>query len=317
MASLIMGAWFYMTAVGNFVAGKIGEATGGHDGEMTKQGLLDIYEHVRLDRDRRRRRRPAALADRQAAGCISTRCRTTRIDARRSGELGRAAGGGHPHASQAEGRSLIARAGTRRSTATAAAALLFGCAISAPRAAAASDRAKAPPALPMPPAIPIPSTYRPYPGVPTAITGATVFDGEGGRIENGTVVLADGRIQAVGGPDTPIPAGRDPDRRPRQMGDARDHRRPLPSRRLSVPRRRGASGRQRGRPGRSVPKSGPSTASGRRIRASAARSPMAGSPRCRSCPARPTCSAAAAVTLQERAGADHAGDEVPGRAATA
>src|SRR5688572_2713851 len=43
MASLIMGAWFYMTAVGNFLAGKIGEATGGHDGEMTKQGLLDIY----------------------------------------------------------------------------------------------------------------------------------------------------------------------------------------------------------------------------------------------------------------------------------
>ena len=44
LASLIMGAWFYMTAVGNFVAGKIGEATGGHDGEMSKQGLLDIYE---------------------------------------------------------------------------------------------------------------------------------------------------------------------------------------------------------------------------------------------------------------------------------
>jgi POT family proton-dependent oligopeptide transporter len=44
MASLIMGAWFYMTAVGNFVAGKIGEATGGHDGELSKQGLLDIYE---------------------------------------------------------------------------------------------------------------------------------------------------------------------------------------------------------------------------------------------------------------------------------
>ena len=43
MASLIMGAWFYMTAVGNFVAGKIGEATGGHDGEMTKQAFLDIY----------------------------------------------------------------------------------------------------------------------------------------------------------------------------------------------------------------------------------------------------------------------------------
>jgi POT family proton-dependent oligopeptide transporter len=44
LASLIMGAWFYMTAVGNFVAGKIGEATGGESGEMTKQGLLGIYE---------------------------------------------------------------------------------------------------------------------------------------------------------------------------------------------------------------------------------------------------------------------------------
>ena len=44
MASLIMGAWFYMTAVGNFVAGKIGEATGGHGGEMSKEKLLEIYQ---------------------------------------------------------------------------------------------------------------------------------------------------------------------------------------------------------------------------------------------------------------------------------
>lgn len=44
LASLIMGAWFYMTAVGNFVAGKIGEATGGHGGEMSKAKLLEIYE---------------------------------------------------------------------------------------------------------------------------------------------------------------------------------------------------------------------------------------------------------------------------------
>ena len=44
LASLIMGAWFYMTAVGNFVAGKIGEATGGHGGEMSKEALLDIYQ---------------------------------------------------------------------------------------------------------------------------------------------------------------------------------------------------------------------------------------------------------------------------------
>jgi imidazolonepropionase-like amidohydrolase len=54
---------------------------------------------------------------------------------------------------------------------------------------------------------PFPSTYRAYPGVPTAITGATIFDGEGGRIENGTIVLADGVIRAVGGPDTAIPDG--------------------------------------------------------------------------------------------------------------
>jgi len=51
------------------------------------------------------------------------------------------------------------------------------------------------------------STYKPYPGVVTAITGGTVFDGEGGRIENGTVVLADGKVLAVGGPDTAIPEG--------------------------------------------------------------------------------------------------------------
>jgi POT family proton-dependent oligopeptide transporter len=41
-----MGAWFYMTAVGNFVAGKIGEATGGHEGEMTKESTLAIYDKI-------------------------------------------------------------------------------------------------------------------------------------------------------------------------------------------------------------------------------------------------------------------------------
>ena len=46
MASLIMGAWFYMTAVGNFVAGKIGEATGGESGEMTKEAALSIYNTI-------------------------------------------------------------------------------------------------------------------------------------------------------------------------------------------------------------------------------------------------------------------------------
>ena len=54
---------------------------------------------------------------------------------------------------------------------------------------------------------PYPSTYVRYPGVPTVIRHATVFDGEGGRIDNGTVVLADGMIKGVGGPEVPSPAG--------------------------------------------------------------------------------------------------------------
>lgn len=50
------------------------------------------------------------------------------------------------------------------------------------------------------------STYKPFPNVATALTGATVYDGKGGKIENGTVFFSGGKIVAVGGPDTPIPA---------------------------------------------------------------------------------------------------------------
>ena len=46
LASFIMGAWFYMTAVGQFVAGKIGEATGGETGEMSKELTLSIYTQI-------------------------------------------------------------------------------------------------------------------------------------------------------------------------------------------------------------------------------------------------------------------------------
>lgn len=46
LASFIMGAWFYMTAVGNFIAGKIGEATGGEGGGMTQAGTLGIYSKI-------------------------------------------------------------------------------------------------------------------------------------------------------------------------------------------------------------------------------------------------------------------------------
>ena len=48
LASFVMGAWFYMTAVGNFVAGKIGEATGGESGEMSKELVLQIYWKIGL-----------------------------------------------------------------------------------------------------------------------------------------------------------------------------------------------------------------------------------------------------------------------------
>ena len=53
---------------------------------------------------------------------------------------------------------------------------------------------------------PYPSTYRPYPGIPTAIVGATIYDGTGRQIDNGVVFFSGGQITSIGGPDTPIPA---------------------------------------------------------------------------------------------------------------
>ena len=54
---------------------------------------------------------------------------------------------------------------------------------------------------------PYPSTYTRYPGVPTLIRNATVYDGEGGRIDHGSVLFADGKVVAVVGAlaDMPIP----------------------------------------------------------------------------------------------------------------
>src|SRR3546814_6682663 len=43
---------------------------------------------------------------------------------------------------------------------------------------------------------PYPSTYKPYPGQVTAVRNVTIFDGEGGRIDNGTVLLADGKVRS-------------------------------------------------------------------------------------------------------------------------
>jgi imidazolonepropionase-like amidohydrolase len=78
---------------------------------------------------------------------------------------------------------------------------LTGCAALAP-----------PPAKPKPGTVrinenPYPSTYRPYGGVPTLIRNAVVLDGEGGRIDNGSVLLVDGKVSAVGGADLAAPEG--------------------------------------------------------------------------------------------------------------
>lgn len=45
---------------------------------------------------------------------------------------------------------------------------------------------------------PFPSTYRALPGRPVAIVGATALTGTGERIDNATILLRDGKIEAVG-----------------------------------------------------------------------------------------------------------------------
>ena len=49
-----------------------------------------------------------------------------------------------------------------------------------------------------PPLDPYPSTYEPYPGETVLLTGATVLTGTGERIDDGAVLIADGKIAAVG-----------------------------------------------------------------------------------------------------------------------
>jgi len=72
-----------------------------------------------------------------------------------------------------------------------------------PKTASATPEAKPAEKLPAP----YPSTYKAYPGVSTAIRNVTVYDGEGGKIDNGVVFMAAGKIISVGGPETAIPAG--------------------------------------------------------------------------------------------------------------
>jgi imidazolonepropionase-like amidohydrolase len=89
-----------------------------------------------------------------------------------------------------------------------AAHLVAGLALLAASAAGtAATKPAAAPKAPPPAADPYPSTYKPYPGEPTAIVGATVFDGTGAEIASGTVLLRDGRIVAVGDAQLAVPEG--------------------------------------------------------------------------------------------------------------
>jgi imidazolonepropionase-like amidohydrolase len=53
---------------------------------------------------------------------------------------------------------------------------------------------------------PYASSYRPLPSQTTAIVNATVLTGTGTQIENGVVIMSDGRIAAVGAATTQLPA---------------------------------------------------------------------------------------------------------------
>ena len=74
----------------------------------------------------------------------------------------------------------------------------LGVAVLALSALAGARAAEEPPAYP--------STYQPLPSEPLAITHAVILTGTGERIDDGTIMLRDGRIQAVGA-NVAIPDG--------------------------------------------------------------------------------------------------------------
>ncbi len=84
----------------------------------------------------------------------------------------------------------------------AAALLVTGCATTAAETPAVTR----PKLDPKADANPFPSTYKPLPSTPTAFVGATIFTGTGDKIENGTLLMKDGKIEAVGA-NVAVPAG--------------------------------------------------------------------------------------------------------------
>ena len=88
-----------------------------------------------------------------------------------------------------------------------AAHVLAGFALLASPMAGIAASKPAPAAAPVWQENPYPSTYKAYPGEPTAIVGATVFDGAGAEITNGTVLLQGGKVVGVGDARLAVPDG--------------------------------------------------------------------------------------------------------------
>jgi len=101
-----------------------------------------------------------------------------------------------------------------RAAAMALAALsLAGCATTAQDKPADKPQTASTPPAPLPKGLdpaqmanPFPSTYKPLPGRPTAIVGATVLTGAGAELKDGVVLIRDGKVQAVGA-GLAVPAG--------------------------------------------------------------------------------------------------------------
>lgn len=103
--------------------------------------------------------------------------------------------------------SLLARFRCARAGLLAGGLALFGAGCAA-AASTAAPRADAAPPEPVSVAAPeaFSSTYRPTPAVDTAIVGASILTGTGDRIDKGTILMADGKIVAVGA-DIVVPNG--------------------------------------------------------------------------------------------------------------
>lgn len=65
-------------------------------------------------------------------------------------------------------------------------------------AAAHNKRGEVEPPPPQVEIAPNPSTYKPLPRTDTLITGATILDGDGNRIDEGEILMRDGKIVAIG-----------------------------------------------------------------------------------------------------------------------